>query len=729
MNTRATFLLFLLPLLSVTLHAQEKRIAQWPVAFQSQGYAVKVYTPQPESMDGDRFVARAAVSLQRTGDKQPLFGAVWGEGQLAVDRATRMGTLTRFDITEARFPDPIGKDDASLRTMLSREIPRHAPPIAIDWWLSALEDEQELGSAYANDAPEVIYSERPALLLFIDGAPEYLVLERQADDRGDAVYAAVNTDVERVLNTPYLLLRYKRADHYLYGSGQWFRAPQLSGPWTSERSVPQPLQELAREVDDTREVPRGATVPEIIVRTTPAVLLDLDGPPSMKPVQGTGLLYATNTDKDLFLEIATQQHYLVASGRWYTARDPRSGPWRHVPAAELPGDFARIPEGSPKDGVLAHVPGTNAAREAVRDSRIPQTATVDRSTSTLEVTYDGEPLFERIEGTDVFLAVNANATVLRIADHFHACHNAVWYDSASPFGPWDVSTEVPSAVQRIPPSSPAYHVRYVYIYDWTPDVVFVGYTPGYLGCFVQGGVVILGTGYYYPRWPRFWFPRPFTWGFPMFYDPWIGWTFGYGWGWNWYYPSWVYWGWHGPAGPWYGWGAWGWWGPWSYCPPWRPEPRPVYYGHRPSLGSVRPPSTATQADLYSVAPRPGVRPTTVARPVEGVLMRQAAKPSATDRDHFPSPDGTIYRRDRKDRMDRYEDGRWQRVPRETPRTEPVPPRTVPTPRTLPRTILQGRDRGDQRVNDLQHYRQRTPSPAPAPRPAPAPQRQAPERKR
>ena len=38
-------------------------------------------------------------------------------------------------------------------------------------------------------------------------------------------------------------------------------------------------------------------------------------------------------------------------------------------------------------------------------------------------------------GTDVFLAVNANSTVLRIDGHYHACHNAVWYDSSSPFGP------------------------------------------------------------------------------------------------------------------------------------------------------------------------------------------------------------------------------------------------------------------------------------------------------
>lgn len=58
--------------------------------------------------------------------------------------------------------------------------------------------------------------------------------------------------------------------------------------------------------------------------------------------------------------------------------------------------------------------------------------------------------------------------------------------SGTPDGPWTVSTEVPQAVNTIPPSSPVYNVRYVYIYDHTPDVVFTGYTPGYLGSYVRG---------------------------------------------------------------------------------------------------------------------------------------------------------------------------------------------------------------------------------------------------
>ena len=49
-------------------------------------------------------------------------------------------------------------------------------------------------------------------------------------------------------------------------------------------------------------------------------------------------------------------------------------------------------------------------------------------------------------------------------------------DNAS--GPWAVSTDRPDEVDRIPPNSPAYNTKYVYIYDVAPDYVYMGYTPG-----------------------------------------------------------------------------------------------------------------------------------------------------------------------------------------------------------------------------------------------------------
>ena len=58
---------------------------------------------------------------------------------------------------------------------------------------------------------------------------------------------------------------------------------------------------------------------------------------------------------------------------------------------------------------------------------------------------------------------------------------------------------VPPVIYTIPPSSPLHYVTYVQVYGYTPSVVYVGYTPGYYGTVVSSdGVVVYGTGYYYP---------------------------------------------------------------------------------------------------------------------------------------------------------------------------------------------------------------------------------------
>jgi hypothetical protein len=63
------------------------------------------------------------------------------------------------------------------------------------------------------------------------------------------------------------------------------------------------------------------------------------------------------------------------------------------------------------------------------------------------------------------------------------------------------------------------------IYDSTTDVVYVGYTPGYMGCYVHGPTVVYGTGYYYSPWyGPYYYPRPATFSFSMHYNPWTGWS-------------------------------------------------------------------------------------------------------------------------------------------------------------------------------------------------------------
>jgi len=205
-------------------------------------------------------------------------------------------------------------------------------------------------------------------------------------------------------------------------------------------------------------VSKTGKVPEIVISTEPTELIATDGPIQLVPIEGTGLLYASNTPSRLFLEIKTQRRFILISGRWYTALSI-TGPWVFIASDKLPEDFKNIPPGSECDDVLASVAGTIPAKEAIFDAQIPQMAEVDRSDATTQVEYDGDPQFDPIENTGMDYAVNTSAAVIRVNGRYYNCDGGIWFDGASPFGPWEVCINVPEVIYTIPSRCPVYNVR------------------------------------------------------------------------------------------------------------------------------------------------------------------------------------------------------------------------------------------------------------------------------
>ncbi len=87
-------------------------------------------------------------------------------------------------------------------------------------------------------------------------------------------------------------------------------------------------------------------------------------------------MWVSNTDADIFRLGAKGPVYFLVSGRWFTAPD-FAGPWKFA-SLELPEDFKRISLEHPRSRVLASVPGTPQAAEAVVLANVPQTARVNR---------------------------------------------------------------------------------------------------------------------------------------------------------------------------------------------------------------------------------------------------------------------------------------------------------------------------------------------------------------
>ena len=209
------------------------------------------------------------------------------------------------------------------------------------------------------------------------------------------------------------------------------------------------------------------------------------------------------------------------SGRWFSAHG-LAGPWAYA-SDKLPPDFALISPDGPDGAVLASVPGTVQAQEAVLRAQIPTTATIKRSGAKLTVVYSGPPRFVPIPGTTILAAVNTNVEVLKIGAAYYACENGVWFVSAAPTGPWVARRQHSAGDPQHPAQQPVLQ----------PDLraglrgdagqrdlrLHAGYTLGY----VSAGVLVYGTGYYYPpvviAGPvPIYYPYPYTYAGSVWYN-------------------------------------------------------------------------------------------------------------------------------------------------------------------------------------------------------------------
>ena len=693
---------------TVTLSAQD-----WPREIVSPQGIITIYQPQIASFQGNALGARAAISVMPNGKDEPVFGAVWLNCRVTTDRTSRTVRLEDVDVKQIRFPNGTEADTARIAAALEDQLPRMDLTFSLDLLLESLETaqkERENARELEVTAPRIIVMNHPAVLVLIDGQPVLTDVE--------------GTSLKRVANTPYFLVQVPSSGRfYLRGGAIWFSARNIMGPWRKTDSPPKVVVDISEqsmsddEFDEQLKVNEVTSItgkiPEIVVSTEPAELIATDGPIQLAPIKGTGLLYASNTPNRVFLEIATQQYYILVSGRWYKAKK-LAGSWTNIESKKLPADFANIPPGSACDDVLSSVAGTIPAKEAILDAQIPQTAEVDRATATTEVQYDGDPQFEPIETTGMEYAVNTPSAVIRFGGRYYNCDKGVWFEGPGSFGPWAVCVHVPDIIYTIPPRYPIYNVRYVRVYGYNPSIAYVGYTAGYTGCYVYGGTVVYGTGYSYHSWYRHhYYARPWTWGFGVHYDPWTGWSFGRSVGW-------------GQPHGWLSHNARtvsaGWWGPVGYRPVYRPFIGPAYRdGYHPSYHPVtasKPPApSAGETTRNSGATRTGTMYDRwnrgVRRPAVGGNAPPATVPSRPIQPAPARPDARPTTRPQPPANPVPETKGDTRVtPRPQPPANPVPETkgdTRVTPRPQPPANPAPETKGDTRV---------TPRPQPPANPVP-----------
>jgi hypothetical protein len=500
----------------------------WPRAYDlANGGNILVYQPQVASWANQKeLVAFSAVSYRNKAGDKPMMGTIKVESTTDVALSDRLVSLHPMKIVEANFQALPKEQVREVVAAIERAIPDDDRIIALDRVLANLDKSQIVPKNIEGikaDPPVIFFSKTSAVIVNVDGEPIWSPIPEN--------------DLEYAVNTNWDLFRHgPTSTYYLRNNDTWLKSIDPKGTWVPAGTLPGSFGKLPAD-DNWKEVKSNlpgralskASTPRVFVSYQPAELILLTGEPNYLVVQGTQLLWVSNTESDVFRMGRTGPVYYLVAGRWFSAPD-FSGPWTFV-TPSLPADFKRIPLEHERSRVLASVPGTDQAAEAVLLTQIPQTARVNKKElKAPEVAFQGDPQFQAIEKTTVERALNTDKDVFKVGDSYYMCHQGVWFSSSSASGPWEVANSVPDTIYQIPVSSPAHHVTYVTIEDDDDDDEWVTYAAaaGYTGMMVSWGCAVWGSGWYYPPYYGYggyypyYYPYFPTYGYSAWYNPWTG---------------------------------------------------------------------------------------------------------------------------------------------------------------------------------------------------------------
>lgn len=190
--------------------------------------------------------------------------------------------------------------------------------------------------------------------------------------------------------------------------------------------------------------------PPVFYSSEPAILVMFIGEPKLETIKDNDLMFAANTNWDLFLDPASGNYYLLNEDSWLKTEDLAKGPWEA--AGDLPKGLSQLPDDENWTDVKKHIPGKP-------DADIPKVFIANQP-SELIVT-DGEPSYTPITGTHLLYVPNTDSDLfLHSQEKTHYFLTAGrWFSAQNLEGPWSAASEdLPEDFTMIPPEHPMGHV-------------------------------------------------------------------------------------------------------------------------------------------------------------------------------------------------------------------------------------------------------------------------------
>src|SRR5215831_7661633 len=482
----------------------------WPREKYSNGTKLIVYHPQVDDWKNFQDLSwRMAISLTPKTGKE-VVGVIEMKGTTSVDNVAKLVTISNLQVTGTYFPSLDKPTAEKMEQLFKTFVPPTFSASLYHLIASTPKKEPPAGVQLNNEPPKIFVGYQPSILLTVNGEP--------------VLSEVPNTNLKFVVNTEWPLFFDQGNSAYYVAVGQaWLTASSLDGQWSPTKKLPPEMSKVPQDKQWSalkKFIPPAANpkgpAPEVFYSDKPAEIILFDGQPAYAQIPDTQLEYATNTNSVVFVYKPTKQFYFLTAGRWFSAADLQ-GSWTYA-TPNLPADFAKIPSSSPASAILATVPGTEQAKDAVLLAQVPTTMTVKptEAAAKVKVAYAGNPKFEPIKGTSMQYATNTTDKVIELEGTYYLCLQGVWFMAPTATGPWSTCMSVPNEIYTIPSSSPVYNVTYV-TQTANPDgTVTSNYTAGYLGTFIlgaaAGAILADGSGYWWPPYCSggYYYPWPAT---------------------------------------------------------------------------------------------------------------------------------------------------------------------------------------------------------------------------
>jgi hypothetical protein len=203
----------------------------WPRAYTTpSGGRLLVYQPQVSTWTGQKqMVAYAAVSYEASGAQKPALGTLKIEATTKVALADRLVSFSDMKLTEANFPTLSKEQTREIVTEVDRTMNHDERVIALDRVLAGIDKSQIMPKNVEGvkaDPPAIFYSEKPAVLVNIDGEPIWSPI------RENDLKFAVNTNWDLFSHEPTKTFYLRHNQSWRQAAGELWQAAsrrQLEG--------------------------------------------------------------------------------------------------------------------------------------------------------------------------------------------------------------------------------------------------------------------------------------------------------------------------------------------------------------------------------------------------------------------------------------------------------------------------------------------------------------------